>query len=249
VRRVSNRRDPQSARAFENNVSPAAAYRPARASRSDRVNGHSVRASQEFRDVDNSRGVPMIDTISQLRAEHVNFGKLLDLLDEQLDLFHKDDLPNYELMLDIMFYMTHYPDLFHHPKEDLAFGKIEERNARVRPAIEELMKQHVLMKESGERLVADLDGIVNGSIVPRERIEEPGRTYVANFRNHMEKEETDLFPVAAKLLGPNDWSAIDATIAPLEDPIFGKSAEKRYAAIREQMARETGFEKHHHPAP
>ncbi len=190
----------------------------------------------------------MIDTIVLLRAEHVNFAKLLDLLDEQLDLFHKDDSPNYELMLDIMFYMTHYPDLIHHPKEDLAFEKIKERNGNVRPAMEELMKEHVLMKESGQRLVADLDGIVNGSIVPRERIEGPGRTYVANFRSHMEKEETDLFPVAAKLLRPNDWSAIDAAIGPLEDPIFGKSAEKRYAAIREQIARETGFEKHDRPA-
>jgi hemerythrin-like domain-containing protein len=184
----------------------------------------------------------MIDTIALLRAEHVNFGKLLDLLEKQLDLFHKDGLPNYELMLDIMFYMTHYPDLFHHPKEDLAFGKVEERNGSVRLAVQELMKQHALLKESGERLVSDLDGIVNGSIVPREHVEGPGRTYVVIFRSHMEKEEAELFPMAAKLLRSKDWSAIDAAIKSFQDPIFGKSAEKRYAAIREQIAREAGLE-------
>jgi hemerythrin-like domain-containing protein len=132
--------------------------------------------------------------------------------------------------------------LFHHPKEDLAFGKIEERNGSIRAAVEELMKQHALLKESGEQLVADLDGIMNGSIVPREHVEGPGRTYVLNFRSHMEKEETELFPMAAKLLRPDDWSAIDAAIEPLEDPIFGKSAEERYAAIREQIAMEARFE-------
>jgi hemerythrin-like domain-containing protein len=239
---VSNRKTLQSARAIENEAKPGAVFRHTKAVRSDCVTAQSMRAWQERPDIDNSREVPMIDTIALLRAEHVNFAKLLDLLNEQLDLFHKGGLPNYELMLDIMFYMTHYPDLFHHPKEDLAFGKIKERNGSVGPAVEELMKQHALLKESGERLVADLDGIVNGSIVPREHVEGPGRTYVVNFRSHIEKEETELFPVAAKLLRTKDWSAIDAAIKPLEDPIFGKSAQKRYAAIRDQIAREAGFE-------
>jgi hemerythrin-like domain-containing protein len=239
---VANRKNLQSARAIKSGGKPAAVFRRTSAVHSDCVTAQSMHAWRERPDVDNSHEVPMIDTIALLRAEHVNFAKLLDLLDEQLDRFHKGDLPNYELMLDIMFYMTHYPDLFHHPKEDLAFGKIEERNGSIRAAVEELMKQHALLKESGEQLVADLDGIMNGSIVPRERVEGPGRTYVLNFRGHMEKEETELFPMAAKLLRPDDWSAIDAAIEPLEDPIFGKSAEKRYAAIREQIAMEARFE-------
>lgn len=183
----------------------------------------------------------MTDPIALWRAEHVNFDKLLDLLERQLDVFHKGDVPNYELMLDIMFYMTHYPDLIHHPKEDLAFARIEEHRGGIREAVEELTKQHLLLKESGEQLVVDLDGIVNGSIVSRERVEGPGRTYLTNFRRHMDIEERELFPMAAKLLRAQDWTDIDATIKPLEDPIFGKSAEKRYAAIREQIAREAGL--------
>jgi hemerythrin-like domain-containing protein len=63
----------------------------------------------------------MTDTIAVWRAEHLNFAKLLDILEEQLQRFHTGDEPNYELMLDIMFYMTHYSDLLHHPREDLAF--------------------------------------------------------------------------------------------------------------------------------
>ena len=59
----------------------------------------------------------MSDSIARWHAEHVNFAKLLDLLEGQLDLFHKGESPDYELMLDIMFYMTHYPDVLHHPKE------------------------------------------------------------------------------------------------------------------------------------
>ena len=68
----------------------------------------------------------MSDTIALWHAEHVNFAQLLDLLEGQLDLFHKGESPYYELMLDIMFYMTHYLNQLHHPKEDSAFARIKQ---------------------------------------------------------------------------------------------------------------------------
>ena len=80
----------------------------------------------------------MSDSIAVWRAEHANFATLLDLLEGQLDLFHQDAKPNYELMLDIMFYMTHYPDVLHHAKEDLAFARIRELDVNVRPIVDEL---------------------------------------------------------------------------------------------------------------
>ena len=67
----------------------------------------------------------MPDTLALWHAEHVNFTRLLNLLDDQLSLFHDGGSPDYALMLDIMFYMTHYSDVLHHPKEDLVFAKIK----------------------------------------------------------------------------------------------------------------------------
>ena len=32
---------------------------------------------------------------------------------------------------------------------------------------------------------------------------------------HMVREETDMFPAAEQLLGPADWDAVDAAVAPL----------------------------------
>ena len=183
----------------------------------------------------------MNDTLSLLREEHVNFGKLLDLLDGELALFHKGESPNYELMLDIMFYMTHYPDMLHHPKEELAFAKLMRRDASLRPALEELSRQHELLKESGAKLVVELEDIVNGSIMSRQEVEAPGKAYVENFRSHIDREEDELFPKAARLLRDQDWSAIDEKIERREDPIFGKIAEKRYAAIRDQIGRDASL--------
>ncbi len=180
----------------------------------------------------------MSDSIVLWHAEHANFATLLDILEGQLDLFHKDESPDYALMLDIMFYMTHYPDVLHHPKEDLAFVRIKEREVDVGPIVDELSKQHARLKESGDALVHALDDIVNGSITSREYVEMPGRAYVADFRSHMQKEEGTILPLAAKLLHERDWAAIDAAIRHIDDPLFGKNGEKRYAALRRQIARE-----------
>jgi hemerythrin-like domain-containing protein len=180
----------------------------------------------------------MSDSIALWRAEHANFATLLDLLERQLDLFHKGEKPDYELMLDIMFYMTHYPDVLHHPKEDLACARIKERDVNARPIVDELTEQHARLKDFGDALVRALDDIVNGSITAREHVEVPGRAYVADFRNHMLHEETAILPLAAKLLRDRDWTAIDAAIRHIDDPLFGKNGEERYAALRRQIARE-----------
>jgi hemerythrin-like domain-containing protein len=176
----------------------------------------------------------MSDSIALWHAEHVNFARLLDLLDRQLRLFHKGESPDYELMLDIMFYMTHYPDLQHHPKEDLAFARIGAREPSVRATIDDLSAQHGRLKAIGEELVHALDDVVNGSIESRMQVEGPGRAYVDLFRHHMRTEETMIMPLAARLLDDADWAAISAAVAHLDDPLF-VHAEQRYAALREQI--------------
>src|SRR5512141_1816359 len=95
----------------------------------------------------------MSDPIAKWHEEHTNFSRLLDLLEQQLDQFHTGELPNYELMLDVMYYMTHFPDLLHDQREDLAFGKTTARDAAVVPVIEELMRQHDVLRRDGTALV------------------------------------------------------------------------------------------------
>jgi hemerythrin-like domain-containing protein len=180
----------------------------------------------------------MSDSISLWQAEHVNFATLLDLLEEQLDLFHRGKKPDYEMMLDIMFYMTHYPDVLHHPREDLAFERVLELDASSRPIVDDLAEQHIRLKDFGDVLVRSLENIVDGSITARDRVEVPGRAYIAEFRNHMLKEEKAILPLAAKLLSDGDWAAIGAAIKHIDDPVFGTKSEERYASLRQQIARE-----------
>jgi len=182
----------------------------------------------------------MSDPIAIWRAEHSNFAKLLDLLEGQLDLFHKGESPDYDMMLDIMFYMTHYSDVMHHPREDLALARIMERDRDATAIATELSDQHARLQQCGSALVQALEDIINGSISSREHVESPGRTYVSEFRKHMQIEETSVLPLAAKVLRAKDWAAIAAAIRHIDDPLFGQNGEERYAALRRQIARESG---------
>ena len=184
----------------------------------------------------------MTDTIALWRAEHTNFATLIDLLEDQLDLFHGGADADYDLMLAIAYYMIHYPDLYHHPREDLAFALIKKRDPSATALVETLTSEHVQIARDGAALVAELDDIMNGSFVSRERVETMGRNYVAQFRRHMQREDADAIPLAAKLLHDKDWHAINAKIRHAEDPIFGKGAEQRYAGLRAHIARGKSLE-------
>jgi hemerythrin-like domain-containing protein len=177
------------------------------------------------------------DHLALWHTEHANFARLLTLLEAQLDRFHRDDGPDYEQMLDIMYYMTHYPDQLHHPREDQAFARIVPREPDVRPVVDELLRQHEALRAAGDALVRVLDDIVNGSVVSREAVDIPGRAYIASFRGHMQKEESEIFPAAARVLGATDWTAIVAAIAHRDDPLFGRTALKRFSALQQQIAR------------
>ena len=187
---------------------------------------------------DSSSEPDMSDPIALWQAEHINFASLLDVLEGQLDLFNRGKPPDYGMMLDIMFYMTHYPDVLHHPKEELAFARLKAREPGSGTILERLSEQHAHLRHSGNALVIALDDIVNGSITRREHLEAPGRAYIAELRSHMEIEETQVLPLAQKLLSDEDWASIECSSLRVDDPLFSKTGGERYAALRRQIARE-----------
>ena len=51
-------------------------------------------------------------------------------LEKQMDVVRDEENADFELMHDIMLYMTHYPDRTHHPMEDLVFQKLTSLHIR-----------------------------------------------------------------------------------------------------------------------
>ena len=101
----------------------------------------------------------MNDPTAAWHAEHVNFARLLDLLEKQVAVFHAGERPNYELMLDITSYLRHFPDRFHHPREDVAFARLTAHDAGLRAEINRLTQEHRVLATAGDALLEREIGI------------------------------------------------------------------------------------------
>lgn len=169
-------------------------------------------------------------------TEHVYFRRLLELLQRELDSFHRGERPNYELMLDIVAYLRDYSDAFHHKREDVAFARLAERCPELKLDIARLGQEHRIIARAGETLRQHLESILGGAIIQRAEVEVAAATYLVYYGNHMAKEDELILDRAAQVLTPEDWQAVKAA-APLHpDPLFGDRPEDRYRALRREIA-------------
>ena len=61
--------------------------------------------------------------IQKLNQDHHRLAELLNVLDEQMDLLDSDIEFDSELTLGVLEYIKYYPDVFHHPLEELIFDR------------------------------------------------------------------------------------------------------------------------------
>ncbi|KON80213.1 hemerythrin domain-containing protein [Azoarcus sp. PA01] len=178
--------------------------------------------------------------INKWKAEHANYRKLLDLLESRTELFARGEQPDYELMSDVVYYLTQYPDRFHHPREDVAFGMLLAHDPSARDVVDELAGQHRQIEASGATLAADLAAAAGGAMMSRATIIDDVCRYVAFLREHMDKEEREIFPRLGASLQKKDWFLVDSAIHLGADPLFGDAVQARFSGIQRQIAAQAG---------
>jgi len=170
--------------------------------------------------------------------EHERFLRLLDFLDTEMMCFHEGGHPNYDLMRDVIYYLQHYADRYHHPREDMAFELMLKRDAALAPHIKRLMHEHRVIKTVGNKLYKYLEDIIEDTFIPRETVEAAAATYLVYYRSHIKTEEMEILPQAIHLLQEEDWTQVAAAVPAAPDPLFGNDISARYRDLRIQIARE-----------
>ncbi len=180
----------------------------------------------------------MVDPITEWQDEHVRFGQLLDLLEEQVAAFRAGQQPNYDLMRDIIAYLRHFADRFHHPREDVAFARLAGRDATMQAPVTRLLQEHRVIALAGEKLLGYLNDIAADILIDRATVEAAAATYLVYYRHHLAMEEDEVVPRAAQLLTPDDWAAVAAAVPVGPDPLFRDDYEARYRELRGQIMRQ-----------
>jgi hemerythrin-like domain-containing protein len=182
----------------------------------------------------------MADPITVWHGEHVSFARLLDLLEKQVAIFQTAKQPKYSLMREIVYYLRHFPDRYHHPREDVAFARLVAREPDLVLPINRLLQEHRVIAMAGEELLKCLNDVSKASLVARANIEAAAATYIVYYRHHLAKEEKEILPRAAQLLTQEDWAAVAAAVSSQPDPLFGDDFEASYRELRRQIGLHSG---------
>ena len=180
----------------------------------------------------------MARIMEQLKTDHGNISRLLGTLEKQMDVVHNEETADFDLMHDIMVYMTHYPDHTHHPMEDLVFEKLVAHDADAGEIVARLEREHKGLAEKGGRFLEMLRHVVDGALVERDTLEDAGRDYIAFLRSHMEVEDSDAFPRAERALTDEDWEDVASGMEARTDPVFGPVIADEFRSLYDYIQRE-----------
>ncbi len=175
----------------------------------------------------------MASIVGSLRQDHINTIKLLDVLERQLVIFGRAEVPDYEMMQGVMEYFLDYPNLYHHPTEDLILSKMKMRGGAAKDGFPDLRHEHQELASMTRRFLAAIHNILQEVEVPREAFQRRAREFLDFYRSHIKKEEEVFFPAALKVLTKEDWAEISQVQEIRDDPIFGPKSHERLETLRE----------------
>ncbi|GLQ06927.1 hemerythrin domain-containing protein [Sneathiella chinensis] len=177
----------------------------------------------------------MSAVIEQLRKEHVGMAKVLSLLDEEMRKFKSGEVMDYLMVHSILDYMETFPDIAHHPLENVIRDVLVNRDPAADAVIGDLKGEHdrlsVLvqnLREAVQAVEADLE-------MPREDVVAKAHEYTGFLMRHMQKEEHDFFPRAQKVLSPEEWLLVEESIVDMLDPLEMDSRIEEYEALRREI--------------
>lgn len=180
------------------------------------------------------------NVIAALDRDHANIARLLELLESEILAIEVGKTPDYSLLQDIMRYLNEYPDRFHHPQENLIFAQLVKRDPDTRDAVDRLVAEHIDISVAGQNFNILIRTSNVDSVSVRERLRISGLAYIRALREHMLKEEKNMFPLAMAILTKEDWQIIEKRIDAIDDPLFdteiAEGYERLYRLITDRTA-------------
>ena len=173
--------------------------------------------------------------IERLRREHRNVEWLLAVLERELKVFNYAGHTDYEVLRAIIGYFALYPEVYHHPQEDLVFAKLKIRDPAAAAKVGDLAREHRNGTERVQRAAQAVAGVLADSEVLRENVAKALRDFIEHQRRHMMMEDRDFFPAALKALQPQDWTEIASTLTSHNDPLFSDTAEHTFDTLRARI--------------
>jgi hemerythrin-like domain-containing protein len=178
--------------------------------------------------------------LERLILDHKHLARLLELLERQLDDFHTGQEHDLDLLCELVSYVESYEDKVHHPTEDLIFARFKEITDDKRVAVETLEDQHRILADMTRKFRNSLEAIMHEGVVLRHDVEAQGRAMLKMLRQHVDLEESEVFPLLRERLDIADWMALEAQAPKITDPVFGNPDPARFRALFRHLSQSLG---------
>jgi len=182
----------------------------------------------------------MPDTLFLLRLEHGNQSEIIGLIEGQLAAAAAGARMDVDLLRLASEYFSDYPARCHHPKEDLVYRLLIERDPDARAGLLDLSTEHVRLQQLTEAFAAAVRELgeepQGASAGPKPGPLGTMREFTRQYRRHMREEDEHFFRLAEARLSRDDWDKLNFAVFDRDDPLFDHAAEERYAALRERIA-------------
>lgn len=176
--------------------------------------------------------------MATLYAEHRYMATLMKLLADQLDALERGEKVDSHVLYESLHYMTHFPDAFHHPREDLVYQRAGELDRGLADSVDTLQRDHDHVAKMGAETLRAVERWQAGELEAAEAIK-PARDYIDTVYRHMSVEEQAVFPKIEEILTEEDWRELEREdlIDPVADPIFGPRVGREYRNIARKARR------------
>ena len=171
------------------------------------------------------------DILETLYSEHRYISSLLDTLQEQADRLKPGRSPDYHLLYEILDYLIHYPDQYHHPREDLLFAHMLDSDQGFQSRLDRLLREHETLGHYTRELYNELTRAVEGRPVNRPELRQSILRYIDGYRKHMDYESRQVFPQARGTLGAWEIRRLANKTRHVDDPLFGGELQYRYRRL------------------
>src|SRR5574342_144411 len=105
--------------------------------------------------------------LEELYSDHANLRVLLQFLGAEMERYRNGAVPDFELLQTMLNDLVIFQNLVHHPKEDLVFDRLMQRDPSSAETILDLFTDHARLGVRSRRFTAALADVANGVDLPR----------------------------------------------------------------------------------
>lgn len=172
-----------------------------------------------------------------LREEHEVITRVINALEEAAGVVERGGDISPQFFLDAAQFVRGFADGCHHKKEENVFfpALVAHGMAVEGGPIGVMLAEHDQGRRTIRALVAAAERWAQGDLSARTEVAQQARAYAALLRQHIEKENHVLFPLAEDILPPETQAHLVERFDHLEHEETGAEIHEKYLALAERL--------------